>query len=97
MTDEQDPPRWPVEPEVVVARGPGTWQLVLLYALPFLVLFALPAVAWVGLFPGAIGLRWTTHPPHRRRLVALYLVVGAISVAPWIAWLVRGDIAELTG
>jgi hypothetical protein len=97
MRDEPRQSGWPKEPDVELSEEPGVWKLVLLYTLPLLVLLVFPAVAWVGLLPGAVGLRWTTFPPHRRRLVALYVVAGLISVAPWIAMILRGDLAELSG
>lgn len=98
MTDGQGHSRWPEdEQDVEAVEDPGVWKLVLLYGLPLLILLVVPTVAWVGLLPGAIALRWTTYPPHRRRLIALYVVAGLISVLPWIALLFSGDIAELTG
>ncbi|HSO03127.1 MAG TPA: hypothetical protein VLQ92_01495 [Candidatus Limnocylindrales bacterium] len=96
MTDEQGRYGWPEEePDGAALAGPGVWQLVALYGLPFLILLVVPAVAWVGLLPGAVALRWMTRPPHRRWLVAIYLVAGLISVAPWIAMVINGDIADL--
>jgi hypothetical protein len=97
MTHEPGPHGWPDEgPDAVAVQGPGLGKLVVLYGLPLVIMFFAPAVAWVGLFPGAVGLRWTTQPPHRRRLVALYVVVGLISFAPWIAWVFGGDTTELS-
>lgn len=98
MTDEQGSYGWPEEePDGAAPLGPGVWQLVALYVLPFLILLVVPAVAWVGLLPGAVALRWITRPPHRRWLVAIYVLAGLISVAPWIAMILNGDIADLAG
>jgi hypothetical protein len=82
---------WPEEPVESEVPSLGRARLILLYGLPFVILLIFPAVAWIGLLPGAVGLRWTTHPPHRRRLVIVYVVAGLISVAPWIAWLLGSD------
>jgi hypothetical protein len=82
---------WPEDPEESGVPSLGRARLILLYGLPFVILLVFPAVAWIGLLPGAVGLRWTTHPPHRRRLVILYVVAGLISVAPWIAWILGRD------
>jgi hypothetical protein len=79
--------RWPEDTEEPAAPSLGTGMLILLYGLPFGLLLVFPAVAWIGLLPGAVGLRWRARPPHRRRLVILYVVLGLISVAPWVAWL----------
>lgn len=99
MTDQLGQSGWPDDAEDVQddASQLGVWKLVLLYGLPFLTLFVFPAVAWIALLPGAVGVRWATSPPHRGRLVWIYLVTGAISVAPWIALIARGDVAELLG
>ncbi|HYN56752.1 MAG TPA: hypothetical protein VES03_06110 [Motilibacterales bacterium] len=99
MTDQLSQSGWPEDAEEVRgdADQPSVWKPVLLYGLPFLILFVFPAVAWIALLPGAVGVRWTTHPPHRRRLVWIYLVTGMISLAPWIALIARGDVAELVG
>ena len=86
---------WPEDPEESVVPSTGRATLILLYGLPFVILLVFPAVAWIGLLPGAVGLRWTTHPPHRRRLVTLSVVAGLISVAPWIAWLLGRDSVAL--
>jgi hypothetical protein len=82
---------WPEDPEESQVPSLGRARLILLYGLPFVILLMFPAVAWIGLLPGAVGLRWATHPPHRRRLVILYVLAGLISVAPWIAWLLGRD------
>ena len=99
MTDELSQSGWPDDADDVPddASQLSVWKLVLLYGLPFLTLFYLPSLAWIVLLPGALGVRWTTSPPHRARLFWIYLVTGAISVAPWIALIARGDVAELFG
>ena len=99
MTDQVSQSGWPDDAEDVPddVEQPGVWKLVLLYGLPFLILFVFPAVAWIALLPGAVGVRWSTRAPHRRRLVWIYLVTGAISIAPWILLVVQGDVAELIG
>lgn len=66
-----------------------------LYVLPFAVLWWFGPVAWVGLVPGAAGLRWTTHPPHRRRLRVLYLAVTVVSLGTLMLGLTGTDTAEL--
>lgn len=86
---------WPEDPEESVVPSLGRAKGILLYGLPIVVLLVFPAVAWIGLLPGAVGLRWTTHPPHRRRLVILYVAAGLISIAPWIAWLLGRDSVAL--
>jgi hypothetical protein len=95
MTEDARDYEWPEDP-VQSVEEPAIWKLVLLYGLPVLLLLVFPAVAWIGLFPGAVGLRWATHPPHRRRLVALYVLTGLFSVAPWIAMLLGRDTVELS-
>ena len=99
MTDQFSRSGWPEDPENSLdgVDQPGRPTLMVLYGLPFLLLLLLPAVAWMGLFPVAVGLRWTTHPPHRRRLTWIYLMTALISVAPWVALIVRGDASELIG
>jgi hypothetical protein len=52
--------------------------VVVLYVLPFVVLWWAGPLPWVGSAPGAVGLRWTTHPPHRRRLALLYLALAVM-------------------
>jgi hypothetical protein len=86
---------WPEDPEESGVPTLGRVRATLLYGLPIVVLLIFPAVAWIGLFPGAVGLRWITHPPHRRRLVVLYVLAGLLSVAPWVAWLLGRDSAAL--
>ena len=99
MTDQLGESGWPDDADDVPddASQLSVWKLVLLYGLPFLTLFYLPSLAWIALFPGAVGVRWATSGPHRGRLVGIYLVTGAISVAPWIALIARGDVADLLG
>lgn len=96
MTDEQGGYGWPdEEPDGAGVPGPGVWQLTALYGLPLLILLVVPALAWMALLPGAVALRRMTRPPHRRWLVAIYVLAGLISVAPWIALIINGDIADL--
>jgi hypothetical protein len=98
MADERSSAGWPEDDSDVVADPPlGMGALVLLYGLPLSALLLLPSVAWLGLLPGAVAVRFRTPAPHRRRLVVLYVVAGLISVAPWIALILRGDIGELAG
>ena len=70
--------------------------LAVLYVLPFAVLWWFGPLAWVGLVPGAVGLRWTTHPPHRRRLGVLYLALAVVSLGTLILGLSGTDTAELS-
>lgn len=81
------------------ATGPAVrasaLALAVLYVLPFAVLWLFGPLAWFGLVPGAVGLRWTTHPPHRRRLGVLYLVL-AVSLGTLMLGLSGTDTAELS-
>jgi hypothetical protein len=98
MADERSSGGWPEDDsDVVAAPALGVWALVLLYGLPLLILLVVPTVAWLGLLPGAVVVRSRTPAPHSRRLVVLYAVTGLISVAPWIAMIVQGDIGDLAG
>jgi hypothetical protein len=98
MADEPSNAGWPEDDsEVAPAPALGVWALVLLYGLPLLFLLVVPTVAWLGLLPGAVVVRSRTPAPHRRRLVVLYTVTGMISVAPWVAMVVQGDIGDLAG
>lgn len=67
-----------------------------LYVLPFTVPWLAGPLAWVGLVPGAVGLRWTTYPPHRRRLALLCLVLAVVSLGTLILGLTGTDTSELS-
>jgi hypothetical protein len=69
--------------------------VVVLYVLPFVVLGWAGPLAWVGLAPGAVGLRWTTHPPHRRRLALIYLALAVVSLGTLLLGLSGTDTANL--
>lgn len=77
------------------AVGASVLALVVLYALPFAVLWWAGPLAWVGLAPGAVGLRWTTHPPHRRPLALLYLALAAVSLGTLLLGLSGTDATNL--
>lgn len=70
--------------------------LAVLYVLPFAVLWWFGPLAWVGLVPGGVGLRWSTHPPHRRRLGVLYLGLAVVSLGTLMIGLSGTDTAELS-
>lgn len=98
MSDQLSPSGWPDDAEDVpddVDQPLG--KLLLLYGLPFVILYVLPSLAWIALLPGAVAVRRSTRAPHRRRLLGIYLATAAISIAPWILLVVRGDGAELFG
>jgi hypothetical protein len=91
MAEEPSGYGWPDDPadEGLEFAGPGTYMLMVLYGLPFLILLLFPGVAWLVLLPFAAAMRWNTRPPHRRRLVWINVTTGLISLAPWIAMVVR--------
>ena len=74
---------------------PSVLALAVLYGLPFVVLWWVGTLAWVGLLPGAVGLNWTTQPPHRRRLQLLYGSLAAVSLALLLLGFTATDTAEL--
>ena len=80
---EPDTYEWPEEAAPEPAQ-PGVIKLLVLYLAPFLLLLLFPAIAWIALLPLAPLVNRTTHPAHRRRAVAVYLVTGLISLAPWV-------------
>lgn len=84
----------PAVPAAPVARA-SALGLVVLYGLPLAVLRWAGPLAWVGLFLGTVGLRWTTHPPHRRRLVLLYGCLAAVSLGILLFWMTGTDTVEL--
>jgi len=90
MTEEPVGSGWPEDPadEELEFAGPGTYTLMILYPLPFLILLLFPTFAWLVLLPFAIAMHWNTRPPHRRRLVLINVGLGLISLAPWIVMLV---------
>jgi ABC-type sulfate transport system permease component len=81
---EPDTYEWPDDaaPE---PPQPGVIMLLVLYLAPFLLLLLFPTIAWIALLPLTPLVNRTTHPAHRRRAVAAYLVTGLISLAPWVA------------
>lgn len=91
MTDESGQYQWPDESATSQAEsGPmRTVNLIVLYGAPFLTLLLFPNLAWVALLPGGAILGRTSPAKHRRRLVWIYLITGLISLAPWIALLLR--------
>ena len=78
---------WPDEGSGDDDYRPGFYLLAIMYSAPFLILILFPALAWLALLPVAISLRWNAHPPHRRRLIWIYVITALISLAPWIAML----------
>lgn len=89
ITTGRDDYEWPVEPDEDPAYRPGFYMLAILYSTPVLVLILFPALAWLALLPFSITLRWNAHPPHRRRLIWLYVGTGLVSLAPWISLIFR--------
>jgi hypothetical protein len=77
---------WP-EDESPAPEEPGVVRTLVLYMAPILLLLLFPAIAWIALLPLAPLVHRTTHPAHRRRAAAVYLVAGLISFAPWVAML----------
>ena len=86
MNAGQDGYEWPEEASPDPER-PGVVKLLVLYMAPFLLLLLFPAIAWIALLPLAPLVHRTTHPEHRGRAAAVYLVAGLISFAPWVAML----------
>jgi hypothetical protein len=86
MTAESDAYEWPEEPAPEPPK-PGVVTLIVLYVAPFVLLLLFPSIAWIALLPLTPLVNRTTHPAHRRRASAVYLVTGLISLAPWIAML----------
>ncbi len=86
-------------PKPAVGPGPAVPAsvpaVVVLYVLPFVVLWWAGPLAWVGLLPGAVGLHWTTHPPHQRRLTLLFLVLALVSLATLLLGLSGTDTSDL--
>ncbi len=80
---------WPVEAGGDDTYHPSFYLLAIMYAAPFLILILFPAIAWLALLPFSFALRWNTQPPHRRRLIWLYVITGLISLAPWIGFIAR--------
>jgi hypothetical protein len=77
-------------------RAGAGLAVAVLYVLPFAVLWWFGPLAWVGLVPGAVGLRWTTHPPHRHPLGVLYLILAVVSLGALMIGLSGTDTAELS-
>jgi hypothetical protein len=76
---------WPEDPsDGEQYEQPGPIRLTILYVSPFLVLLLFPPLAWIALLPMAASMRWTVYPPHRRRLIWIYSILGLISAAPLI-------------
>ena len=86
MNVEPEAYDWPEEaaPEPPL---PGVILLLVLYMAPFLLLLLFPTIAWIALLPLTPLVNRTTHPAHRRPAVAVYLITGLISLAPWVAML----------
>jgi hypothetical protein len=42
-----------------------------------------------------VGLRWTTHPPHRRRLALLYLALAVMYLGTLLLGLFGTDTTNL--
>jgi hypothetical protein len=80
---EPDTYEWPDEASPEPPQ-PGVIMLLVLYLAPLLLLLLYPAIAWIALLPLTPLVNRTTHPAHRRRAVAVYLVTGLISLAPWV-------------
>ena len=55
MTEEPTGSGWPDDPadEELEFAGPGTYTLMILYPLPFLILLLFPTLAWLVLLPFA--------------------------------------------
>jgi hypothetical protein len=84
LADESAGYEWPEDPSGGDQYRASFYLLAIMYSAPFLILLLFPALAWLALLPFAVALRWNAHPPHRRRLIWIYVVTGLISLAPWI-------------
>ncbi len=84
-TRESQDYAWPDEASGDDEYRPGFYLLAIMYSAPFLILILFPALAWLALLPLCFAMRWNAHPPHRRRLIWIYLTTGLISLAPWVA------------
>lgn len=87
-TEDPQGYEWPDDASGDDAYRPGFYLLAIMYSAPFLILILFPAIAWLALLPFSIGLRWNARPPHRRRLIWIYVTTGLISLAPWIALII---------
>ena len=87
-TEDPQGYEWPDDAPGDDAYRPGFYMLAIMYSAPFLILILFPALAWLALLPFSIGLRWNARPPHRRRLVWIYVTTGLISLAPSIALII---------